>query len=69
LDKITLDTGDAVEKQSLYQALVTAMLEDQIAWINNRNHIRKINQDNAVRSLQLAVDSEMMATKIEKTGH
>jgi hypothetical protein len=45
------------------------MLKDQIAWINDSNHIRKINQDNAVSSLQLAVDSEMMATKIEKTDH
>ena len=62
--KISLDTGHAVEKQSLYQALVRAMLNDQIAWIDDRNHIRKINQDNAVSSLQLAEESEMMATKI-----
>ncbi|MBN8681823.1 MAG: hypothetical protein J0L99_04200 [Chitinophagales bacterium] len=63
IQNISLDTGEAVEKQSLYQALVSAMLNDQIAWINDRNHVRKINQDNAVSSLQVAEQAEIMVRK------
>ena len=62
--KIKLDTGDTVEKQSLYQQLVTSMFKDQVAWINNHSHIRKITQDNAVNSLQIAEVSEQLAIKI-----
>ena len=59
--KLKLDTGGAVEKQSLYQSLVSEMLKDQVAWINNSSHIRKINQDNAVSSLELAENAELLA--------
>lgn len=62
--KLKLDTGDAIQKQTLYQQLVTSMMKDQLAWINDRNHVRKIRDDNAVNSLRLAEDSEQMATKI-----
>jgi hypothetical protein len=62
--KLKLDTGDAIQKQTLYQELVTGMIKDQLTWINNNSHIRKINQDNAVNSLQLAEISEQVANKI-----
>ena len=62
--KIALDTGDAVKKDTLYQELVTSMFTDQIAWIRNRSHNRVINQDNAVKSLEMAVLSEEMAQKL-----
>ncbi len=62
--KIRLDTGDAVQKQTLYQELVTAMFKDQIAWVKDRTHVRKINQDNAVNSLALAEDAENSAVKL-----
>lgn len=59
--KLTLDTGHAVQKQTLYQELVAAMFRDQYAWIKNRAHNRKINQDNAINSLKLAEVAEMKA--------
>ena len=62
--KIKLDTGDAVQKQTLYKELVTKMFKDQLEWICNRNHIRKIDQNNAIQSLQLAEESEQMAAKL-----
>jgi hypothetical protein len=62
--KLKLDTGDAIQKQTLYQELVTGMIKDQVAWINDKTHSRKINQDNAVNSLQLAEISEQVANKI-----
>lgn len=61
--KIILDTGDAVKKDTLYQELVTSMFIDQTTWIRDPKHIRVINQDNAVNSLQMAVQSEEMAYK------
>jgi predicted dehydrogenase len=61
LSKIYLDTGDAVQKQTLYQELVTSMFIDQISWIRDRNHVRVINQDNAVNSLKIAVEADRLA--------
>jgi len=64
--KLKLDTGDDVQKQTLYQELVSSMFIDQRAWINNKSHIRKINQDNAVNSLEIAEISENLAIKIHE---
>jgi predicted dehydrogenase len=61
--KIVLDTGTAVQKQTLYQDLVTRMFTDQTAWIRDRHHVRVINQDNAVNSLDMAEQSEKMAER------
>ena len=62
--KIKLDTGSETQKQNLYKELVTSMFIDQMTWINDKDHIRKINQDNAVDSLKTAEVSEKMAVKI-----
>jgi predicted dehydrogenase len=62
--KIRLDTGHDVKKQTLYQELVSAMFKDQMAWINDHRHQRKMNQDNAVGSLKLAEESESQAIKL-----
>ena len=62
--KIKLDTGNETQKQILYQELVTSMFKDQMAWINDVNHVRKINQDNAVNSLEIAEVSEKSSFKI-----
>jgi predicted dehydrogenase len=62
--KIKLDTGEVAQKQRRYQELVTAMLKDQLAWLDNRHHVRKINQDNAISSLQLAEEAEFLAIKL-----
>ncbi|HEU4788699.1 MAG TPA: Gfo/Idh/MocA family oxidoreductase [Flavobacterium sp.] len=64
--KLGLDTGDDVQKQTLYQELVSAMFMDQKAWIDNNTHVRKINQDNAVHSLEIAEISENLAIKIHE---
>lgn len=59
--KIALDTGDAVQKQTLYQELVTSMFTDQITWIRDRSHVRVIDEDNAVASLEMAEEAEAKA--------
>jgi len=60
--KISLDTGDEVQKMTLYADLVTSMFMDQIHWIRDQHHIRVINEDNAVESLEMAVRAEVMAS-------
>jgi hypothetical protein len=49
------------KKQNLYQELVTSMFTDQVAWIRDRSHVRAINQDNAVTSLEMAVEADRLA--------
>jgi hypothetical protein len=56
-----MNTTGSVQKNSLDQELVTSMFRDQFAWIEDRTHTRKINEDNAVNSLRQA---EHMAIKI-----
>lgn len=59
--KIALDTGDSVQKQTLYEELVTRMFTDQTNWIRDRHHVRIIDQDNAVKSLEMAEMSEQLS--------
>ncbi|HLZ16972.1 MAG TPA: Gfo/Idh/MocA family oxidoreductase [Cyclobacteriaceae bacterium] len=61
--KLTLDAGAGVQKQTLYQKLITEMFKDQLAWIKDPTHRRKINQDNAVNSLKAAEEAEVLANK------
>jgi predicted dehydrogenase len=62
--KIHLDTGEAMGKQDLYQFLLREFLEDQISWVHDRSHTRRITDDNAVHSLILAEEAEIRAEKI-----
>jgi hypothetical protein len=59
--KISLDTGGAVQKQELYQYLVTAMFTDQVNWIRDRHHVRVIDENNAVDSLGVAEAADRAA--------
>ena len=62
--KIKLDTGGSVQKQTLYQELVTKMFVDQVAWIKDRSHKRKVDQHNAVNSLRIAEMADHTAIKL-----
>jgi len=64
--KLKLSTSDVVQKQTVYEELVTAMFKDQLAWIDDRSHARKTNHDNAVNSLKLAEEAELMAVKVSQ---
>lgn len=63
--KISLDTGSAIQKQDVYQYLLRRMFDDQLAWIHDRSHRRRITDNNAVASLELAETAERMAVKFE----
>jgi predicted dehydrogenase len=60
-DHITLESENISGKQNLYQQMLTDMITDQFNWIKDRNHLRVITSNNAVQSLKLAADAEMMA--------
>jgi predicted dehydrogenase len=59
--KTELTTRDDVQKESLYQYLVTSMFSDQVAWIRDHSHQRVITSDNAVESVRMAVSAEAMS--------
>jgi predicted dehydrogenase len=58
---ITVEHGNVSEKQTRYQEMLTAMIRDQWNWINDRKHIRVIDDKNAVQSLKTAPEANRMA--------
>ncbi len=61
--KIRLDTGVIKPKLEVYQGLVGSMFDDQLQWLADRSHKRKIDAGNATRSLAVAVDADRMAKR------
>jgi hypothetical protein len=50
-----------VDKQSRYTLILKALLQDQLCWINNHDHVRIITDNNAVESLRLAEEASHIA--------
>jgi predicted dehydrogenase len=63
--KIHFNTGEAMGKQDLYQFLLREFFEDQMSWLHNRSHVRKITDNNAVDSLVLAEEADNQAERIQ----
>lgn len=61
--KIRLDTGIIQPKLAVYEGLVDAMFDDQLRWLADRSHKRKVDAGNAVRSLAVAIDADSMAKR------
>jgi hypothetical protein len=51
---IILEFGDNDLKYSIYQQLLTDMFADQLQWIQNKNHQRRITEENAFNSIFMA---------------
>ncbi|HVE61097.1 MAG TPA: Gfo/Idh/MocA family oxidoreductase, partial [Chitinophagaceae bacterium] len=62
-DHVTIEFGKASDKQDRYRKMVTAIMQDQWNWINNRNHKRIIDDTNAIESLRMAEQATQMAQK------
>jgi predicted dehydrogenase len=62
-DHVTIKYGNSSEKQSRYQQMLTAMLTDQWSWIKNKDHIRIIDENNAIESLRMAEQAKKIAQK------
>jgi predicted dehydrogenase len=60
-DLMTLDYENSLGKQNLYQQMLESMLTDQLAWIRSPDHVRVIDDNNALQSLQMAEEAGRMA--------
>jgi predicted dehydrogenase len=61
--KIEMSYGDAEEKMHRYGELLRAMLRDQLRWIYDRTHVRKVTHENGRESLALAAEATRLASK------
>jgi predicted dehydrogenase len=64
-DHVILEYENPLGKKALYQEMLRSMLSDQLDWIRDRNHIRVIDDGNAVRSLRIAEEAAGLAKKWE----
>jgi predicted dehydrogenase len=62
--RISMETGDDSLKLTIYQELLTDMMQDQLRWLNNRNHERKITEINAANSIKMAEQANNKALLI-----
>ncbi|HWP31630.1 MAG TPA: Gfo/Idh/MocA family oxidoreductase [Fimbriimonadales bacterium] len=51
--------GDENVKMTIYGDLLRSMLLDQLAWLEDRSHRRKITEENGIRSLEMAIKAKM----------
>ncbi len=58
---ILLSYGDGESKSVLYGRLLTALMEDQVAWIRDRSHQRVVTEANGHDSLAMACDADAMS--------
>ena len=58
---VTMECGNNADKQNRYRQMLTDMLNDQWSWIKDRDHIRVIDDNNAVESLRMAENAKEMA--------
>ncbi|RYG46585.1 Gfo/Idh/MocA family oxidoreductase [bacterium] len=51
-----------MDKDALYGHVVRELMRDQVAWIRDRSHVRRIDESNALRSLAVAERARELAT-------
>jgi predicted dehydrogenase len=61
---VTIESGCSSEKQNRYQQMLTDMLCDQLNWIRNNDHLRIIDDTNAVESIRMAEHAKEIAQKL-----
>ena len=59
--QIDLSYGDGTLKGHLYGRLLRAMLTDQLSWIGDRGHQRRITEDNGRDALRSACAADRLA--------
>lgn len=52
--RIFLEYGDNSLKYTIYEELLTDIMNDQVQWLQNRNHQRRITETNALNSVSMA---------------
>ena len=59
--KLELVWGEGVVKSHRYGELLRSVMTDQVAWIRDRSHRRKITESNGRDSLVLACEADRLA--------
>jgi predicted dehydrogenase len=62
---VNITYGLETDKMSRYGELLRDMLRDQVRWIHDRAHVRKLTEENGRESLAMAVDATRLADKSE----
>lgn len=60
---VQLSYGLDHDKMARYGELLRDMLRDQVRWIHDRNHVRKLTDENGRASLLMAVEAAKLAEK------
>ena len=59
--RFELTCGEDVKKMHRYGELLRALFQDQVAWIRDKNHVRRITEENGRDSLATAVEADRLA--------
>jgi hypothetical protein len=62
---IDVSFGDGQAKAPLYGQLLRSMMQDQVAWIQDRNHRRIVTEANGRDSLSIACQADALAHRTE----
>jgi predicted dehydrogenase len=62
---VNITYGLETDKMSRYGELLRDMLRDQVRWIHDRAHVRKLTEENGRESLAMAVDATRLADRSE----
>ena len=60
-EEITIEYGNLEDKSRRYMEILKLMLQDQWNWIKDKNHVRVIDDKNAVESLKMAEKATSVA--------
>jgi predicted dehydrogenase len=61
--RLSLDWGEETLKLHRYGELIRAFGRDQLEWIRDRSHLRTVTDENARRSLEIALAADALATR------
>jgi predicted dehydrogenase len=58
---IELSLGEGVQKMHVYGQLLRALMSDQLAWVRDRGHRRRVTEENGLASLAAACEADRLA--------
>jgi len=62
--KVNMSGGEKVEKGDRYLEMVSNMINDQLNWIENKQHQRLLTAQNAVDSIEIAINAHTKAIRL-----
>ena len=59
--RVEMSCGHGVQKMHRYGEMVRDLFADQLAWIADRRHVRRVTNENGIDALAVAVDADNLA--------